>query len=137
MNSYRAGADVKKHRAVAQGGSWKYVLQIPHAGKPVTRVSPYDHRTLAAPGLAIGIATEDAKMGEHVDVADREGDRTLAEAGEIFDPEAQLIADGEGRLVVARPGVRLSEPILAIALEGADDVGQIVAVKIAPHGMAT
>lgn len=147
MSQYIASEAVQKHRCVAKGGPWSNVIAI-HAdrgpegkifagGKPVLRTEN-GFRMLAAPGIAIGIATQDqATPGAHVKVADQPGEKTLAEAGEAFEPDAQLISDSEGRLIVARLGVRLSEPILAIALEESAGSGALVAVKIAPRGLRT
>jgi hypothetical protein len=106
-------------------------------GQPVERFDDGWHM-LAARGLAIGIALEDvATPGSSVHLADTPGAPAIAEAGEAFDADAQLISDSEGRVVVARLGVRLSEPILAIAVESATEKGQLVAVKIAPANLRT
>jgi hypothetical protein len=152
MTTYITGAAVRKHRCVASAGSG-YVGgpvnvvtiaptpgpegKIFAGGKEVMRTEN-GFRVLAAPGLAIGIATQDAPgPGQRVNVADREGDKALAEAGEPFERDAQLISDSEGRVIVARLGVRLSEPILAVAMERSRKAGQFVAVTIAPRGART
>jgi hypothetical protein len=152
MSSYIVGAPIKKHRFVAGGGSSytggpESVIPIEMvsgsqgklfaAGKPIER---YENGflMLAAPGLAIGIAQQSVSTpGERTSVADRAGETALIEAGEPFEPESELIADAEGRAVVVRPGLRASEPILAIAVEGADKRGEAVAVRIAAAGLRT
>ena len=152
MNSYVAAAPIRKHRCVAGTGSsypggTHHVIAIQPdrgpegkifaGGQPVMSTEN-GFRVLAALGLAIGIAVEDVSTpGAYVKVADSPGDKVLAEAGEAFEPEANLIADSEGRVIVARVGVRLSERILAIAMEGSAGSGRLVAVKIAPRGLRT
>jgi hypothetical protein len=152
MTQYLTGAGVRKYRCVAAaasgyvGGAQHVIAISPDrgaegkifaGGKEVFRTEN-GFRVLAAPGLAIGISREDApEPGQRVDIADTPGETVLAEAGEEFPPESPLIADSEGRVIVARRGVRLSEPILSIAIEESAGSGSRVAVKIAPRGMRT
>jgi hypothetical protein len=152
MSTYITGTAIRKHRCVTSAGSGHVggaVNVVPieptpgpegkifAGGKEVMRTEN-GFRVLAAPGLAIGIALQDVSTpGAFVNVADQPGEGALAEAGEAFERDAQLISDSEGRLIVARLGVRLSEPILAVAIEGSREAGQLVAVKIAPRGLRT
>jgi hypothetical protein len=151
MSSYIAAAPIRKRRCVMRapsiGMGSATILPIEvisgsqgklfSGGKEVERYER-GYRVLSAPGLATGIATQDATApGQSIDVADTPGSRALAEAGEPFEQGSNLISDASGRVVVARVGVRLTEPILAIAMEESREAGQTVAVEIAPRGLMT
>jgi hypothetical protein len=85
-----------------------------------------------ANAVPLGIATDNQQTAERpVTVADRPGERVLAEAGAAFSLDALLTSDAAGRLVVCTT----TQKVHAIARQAAAATGDLVDVEIAPRGL--
>lgn len=131
MNCYIAGSEIQLNDAVSGGYRSNNVTSFtPHSPVPFFGVvHAIEGKT------ATGVDdTPYRPAGTEVTIADAEGDETRARVGSHVWRDSELTLDhNTGRLVAAQPG---GAHVHAIALERGLP-GDLVRVRIAPHGLTT